>query len=82
MKNITVSSYKFICEQCNYKCKYESEWLKHINTELHKTGKRKERIDKKEPLKCFNCEYETKNKTTILQHILNEHSTLEERKKI
>jgi hypothetical protein len=79
MVNILKINYK--CEQCNYLCRYESEWKKHCDTELHKTGKRKERIDKKDPYKCVECEYKTKNKTMYKQHILNEHSTIEIRKK-
>lgn len=80
MDNIEETKYKYKCEQCNYKCKFESEWLKHSNTELHKTGKRKQRTDTKEPYNCEKCEYKTKNKTTLKQHILNEHSDLKERK--
>ncbi len=72
--------YKYMCDKCNYKCKYESEWNKHVNTNLHITGKRKERIDKKEPFKCESCDYKTKNKTTLKQHKFNEHSNKKERK--
>ncbi len=35
----------------------------------------------KEPKKCDKCEYETKNKTTLEKHKLNEHATKEEREK-
>lgn len=73
--------YKYICEKCNYKGNIPSHWEKHINTELHKTGKRKERSDKKEPRKCNLCNYQTMNIVTFKQHILNEHSSLEEREK-
>jgi uncharacterized protein YutD len=38
---------EYIRDKCNYSCKYLSIWIKHINTELHKTGIRKTRIDKK-----------------------------------
>jgi hypothetical protein len=31
--------------------------------------------------KCEKCDYNTKNLTTLKQHKLNEHSTLDERKK-
>jgi hypothetical protein len=40
------NEYKYICEKCNYKCDYISQWNKHIETELHKTGKRKKRTNK------------------------------------
>ena len=74
---------KFICDKCEYKCKFESEWLKHCNTELHKTGQRKKIIRKnhKQPDKCKNCDYETKNTFLMKKHILNEHSTKEQREK-
>ena len=73
--------YKYICDKCNYKGNIKSDWEKHINTSLHKTGKKKERSDKKEPLKCEKCEYRTKSKAGLKQHNLNWHSTLEEREK-
>jgi hypothetical protein len=72
--------YKFICEKCNYKCNFNSQWTKHCDTELHKTGKRKKRTDKIEVGKCKQCDYNTDNYTTMLKHILNNHSTKEERK--
>ena len=78
-----VKKYKFICEKCNYKCKFESEWLKHCNTEIHKTGIRKKIIRKnhKQAEKCIKCDYLTKNTFLMKKHRLNEHSTKEEREK-
>ena len=35
------NKYKYNCEKCGFKCNYESQWLKHIDTELHKTGIKK-----------------------------------------
>jgi len=32
---------KFNCEKCGFKCRFESQWIKHIETELHKTGIKK-----------------------------------------
>ncbi len=46
--------YNFICEKCDYKCRFESHWKNHINTELHLTGQRKTRSDLKEPLNVKN----------------------------
>jgi len=74
-------SHKFICEKCDYKGNIKSQWKKHINTELHKTGKKKERSDKKDPLKCEKCEYTIKSIIGLKQHYLNWHSSLEEREK-
>jgi len=73
--------YKFNCDNCEYNCNYESEWIKHCNTELHKTGTRKKRSDYKESYECEKCEYKTRNIIILKQHKLNEHSNLEERKK-
>ncbi len=73
--------YKYICYKCNFKCNYNSYWEKHINTELHKTGKKKERSDKIGLHKCKKCEYSTINIITMKQHYLNIHSTYEEREK-
>ena len=75
------STYKFICEKCNYKCNYKSIWNKHCGTELHKTGKRKTRYDKKINEKCPDCDHTTASNTNMKQHKLNYHSTEEEREK-
>jgi hypothetical protein len=72
---------KYKCEQCNYECKYLAQWNIHIDTVLHKTGKRKKRTDTKEPFKCENCDYKTKNNTTMKTHKLTEHSNKKERNK-
>ena len=72
---------KYICEMCNFKCNIISRWEIHIKTEKHKTGIRKKRSDYKQPYKCEKCEYMTKNKLLLMQHKLNEHSTIEEREK-
>lgn len=79
MKEI-INEYKYICDKCDYKCNFISQWNNHIKTDLHKTGKRKTRTDKKEVGKCNKCDYITNNHTTMLKHILNKHSTIEERK--
>ena len=70
---------KFICEKCNFETNIKSKWNNHINTELHKTGKRKIRSDCKNPLNCNECEYITKNNITLKKHILNKHSNIVER---
>lgn len=36
---------RYNCINCNYNCKYLSQWTKHINTELYKTGIKKIRSD-------------------------------------
>ena len=83
INNNEVKEFKFNCEKCNYKCQFECQWIKHCKTELHKTGKRKKIIRKnhKKPEKCKLCDYETKNTFLMKKHILNEHSTKEQREK-
>ena len=76
----TVDNNKYNCEKCNFICNTKARWNAHINTQLHITGQRKKRSDYKEPLRCDRCEYKTKNRMILEQHILNEHSTLDERK--
>ena len=70
------------CEKCNKTFKCHAKYIIHCETELHKTGKRKTRTDKKEELKCSICNlYTTKQQTTLKLHILNNHSSIEEKKK-
>ena len=71
----------FTCDKCNYKCKFESEWKKHLNTGLHKDGIRKKRSDFNETKKCELCEYKTQNKTVMKKHFLNEHASKKDREK-
>lgn len=71
---------KYNCQKCNYHTNHTASWKNHINTILHKTGKRKTRSDKKDMVKCSHCEYKSSTKTNLKQHILNEHRTKEERK--
>nr|QBK88365.1 MAG: uncharacterized protein LCMiAC01_00290 [Mimivirus LCMiAC01] len=72
--------YKYSCDKCQFYANYKSQWNKHIKTEKHKTGKRKPRSDRKNPAKCPKCNYVALNNTNIILHILNNHSTIEERK--
>ena len=73
-------TYKFVCNDCRFNTNFESLWKKHIMTELHKTGKKKIRSDKKFSEKCTQCNYIGKNYTNMTQHVLNDHSTKDERK--
>lgn len=71
----------FVCEKCNFSSRFKSHWDKHIETDLHKTGKRKQRIDIKEAYKCDKCEYKTKNIITFKKHKLNSHADKDMRSK-
>ena len=70
------------CEKCNNTFKSNTHYLIHCETELHKTGKRKTRTDRKEELQCNICNiYKTKQKSTMKLHILNNHTSIDEKKK-
>ena len=69
------------CEKCNKTFTSNAHYLIHCETELHKTGKRKVRANKKEEFKCSICKiYTTKQPTNMKLHILNNHSSIEEKK--
>ena len=72
-------SYKFICTTCDFRTNHPSRWKQHTATDLHKTGKRKPRSDKKHLDKCPKCNYTAKSNTTLKQHILIKHGTTEEK---
>ena len=72
---------KYFCEKCNFNCNTKARWEAHANTELHKIGQRKKRSDYKEPFKCENCNYETKNIVMMKIHKLNKHSDVNKREK-
>lgn len=72
----------FKCEKCNLSFKHNFILMKHYETGLHKTGKRKTRSDKKEKMSCEVCEsFSTANETELKKHILKYHKTEEERMK-
>lgn len=72
---------KYKCEKCNFNCNAKARWEAHINTTLHQTGIKKKRSDYKEPYKCDKCDYKNKNATSYKIHVLNNHSTKEDREK-
>ena len=80
MNDITEKN-KYVCEKCNFNCNTKARWNAHINTTLHQTGIKKKRSDYKEPIKCDSCNYETKNITSLKMHKLNNHSSIEDKKK-
>ena len=76
-----MTEYKYRCNKCNFFTNYKSVWSRHINTELHKTGKKKIRSDKIRIDECPECDYKTKINTNMKQHILINHGTKEDREK-
>jgi len=74
--------YKYNCEKCKYGTNIESSYKKHLQSTLHKTGKRKTRSDKKTDLyKCDICDYSSTNEYNYKTHYLNNHATIKEKKK-
>ena len=70
-----------IKKKCKYKTEIKNSYDKHLTTQLHITGKRKTRSDKKIPDKCPHCLYTTKVNTDMQTHIISKHMTPEEQKK-
>jgi len=69
------------CEKCNKTFTSNAHYLIHCETELHKTGHRKTRNDRQDDLTCNLCHiYKTKQKSTMLIHVLNNHSNQKTKK--
>jgi len=73
--------FKFNCDKCDFHVNAKSLFDKHLSTVKHKTGVRAERSDKRQRTKCEFCNHIPSNGTNMKLHMLNKHSTLEERKK-
>ncbi len=78
---------KFYCEKCDYKCKFEYLYNRHLQSGKHINGKiirihTKKQI-KKIPIthKCEKCEFTSTHFYNFKTHILNNHSSIDERKK-
>jgi hypothetical protein len=73
------------CEFCNYKCKYKSQFDQHLETNKHKNNGIIVRNVKKENNnnnKCKFCNFKVNHSSNLKIHILANHCTEEERKKI
>lgn len=77
-----IKKYKFVCDKCEYYTDISSSYKKHLNTELHLTGKRKARSDKKKDIyECDICDFTSDKEHNLKTHILHNHSTKENREK-
>lgn len=82
MENTQTTDKPVKCEKCNKTYKLYANYKKHLETELHKTGKKKVRSDKKPDYKCDICNLYTTGKPSNLKlHILNNHKSQKEREK-
>lgn len=65
---------KYHCEYCNYYSNFNSEWLKHLQSQKH------QRYGEKKSKKCNICDYEATSHWNIKIHVLSQHSTIDEKK--
>lgn len=75
-----MEEFRFYCDKCHYGTNKKSCYNQHLKTTKHLTGKRKPRSDKQDYEKCKICGYISENKMNYLNHYLNNHATLEERR--
>jgi len=80
-KLTTIKTFEYNCDKCNFHVDAKSLFNKHLLTGIHLTGSRAERCDKLQRVKCEFCDHIPSNNKNMRLHILNKHSTLEERKK-
>ena len=74
--------FKYICEKCSYNTNIKLSYDRHLTSNLHITGQRKIRNDKKDTIyKCNICDYSSKNENNYKSHQLNNHLSKDERKK-
>jgi len=74
-------TYKYICKKCEYYTNISASYKKHLETELHKTGKRKTRSNKKSDIyKCEKCDFTSIKEHNFITHRLHNHSTKDEKK--
>lgn len=80
-KKQMLKKFPYQCEKCNYECKFKSEYDRHCNSELHKTGKRGIKKNKVNRV-CQICKlYEASCNTNMKNHILINHKTSKDREK-
>jgi hypothetical protein len=77
---MSIENKEYICEKCNFRTYYNNSYKKHLQSQLHLTGRRKERGDKVIPDRCPHCLYTTKVNTAMQTHIIRNHMTQEEQK--
>jgi hypothetical protein len=79
---------EYICEKCNFKCKFISEYERHTKTGKHINGmvirkKYERKKGKKEKIVyvCEKCNFSSTHLYNYKSHMLNNHLTEEEKKK-
>lgn len=77
---MSIKNQEYVCEKCHFITEYKNSYELHLQSQLHLTGRRKVRKDKKIPDKCPHCLYTTKVKTSMDTHIIRHHMSPEEQK--
>lgn len=69
----------FYCEKCNYRTSNSYTYEEHLRTIAHRICKGNHRNEIK-IYKCDQCTFQGYNRNRYMNHILNTHNTLEERR--
>lgn len=80
IKEKTIKNNEFKCEKCNVIFKHNFILQRHLKTELHKTGHKKPRENRKEKIICDECGFfSTISEAELFKHKLLYHKSEEER---
>ncbi len=75
---------EYYCEKCNFKCKFNVYYERHIKTSKHINGKilkkKNEKKKEKKIYECEKCKFTSEHLYNYKTHILNNHSSEEEKK--
>jgi hypothetical protein len=72
---MTTTDNELFCKLCNYSARCISDWYKHLSSKKHK------RDGEKVSKSCSICNITFTNHWLLKKHYLNNHATIDERKK-
>ncbi len=70
---------KYECIKCNYVTNYKSSYDKHLSSNIHITGEKKVRSDKKDN-KCEICNEIFASQQSLKDHKINKHTDIKNKK--